>query len=314
MENNRMAKRKKKRKRSRILVTLLFLFLIISGYVLYEYWAGIRSADSDGPISGEENFDDFKGVASPEGKTNVLLLGVDRRGNETSTRSDTIMIAQYDAENDQMKLLSLMRDTYVNIPGVGYSKLNAAFAYGGPELMRQTIKENFGVNLEYYSVVDFDGFSNIVNTLAPNGVEIEVEKDMYYKDSAGTIDLEQGTQTLNGDELLGYARFRHDARGDYARVERQQKVIKALKEEAMSINGLTKLPRLVGTIQPYIETNMGKMTIASFGKDFILNTPGSIETKSIPADIEHWDGRVNGAAVIMHNEEVTKQAVQEFLE
>lgn len=313
LETNRMDKRKKKRKRTKILIGLFALLLALSAYVVYEYWAGKRSANSEMSIETQTGSADFNGEESPKGKTNVLLLGIDQRGDEV-TRSDTIMIGQYDAETNKVKLVSLLRDTYVNIPGSGYQKLNAAFALGGPELMRKTIQENFGIHLKYYAVVDFNGFVNIVDTLAPNGVEIEVEKDMYYKDGAGTIDLKQGKQKLTGKELLGYARFRNDARGDYARVERQQKVMKALKDQTLSFTGITKLPRVIGTIQPYLETNMGAPAILGYSKNLIINPPEQIETLSIPTDVYHTDQYVNGiGAVISHNEEETRNKIQEFL-
>nr|WP_255688309.1 LCP family protein [Pontibacillus sp. HN14] len=256
----------------------------------------------------------FEGSESPEGKTNVLLLGIDQRGDE-STRSDTIMIGQYDTDQNKLKLVSLMRDTYVNIPGYGYKKLNAAFALGGPELMRRTIQENFGVDLEYYSIIDFDGFVSIVNTIAPDGVTINVEKDMYYKDGVQTIDLKAGEQTLDGKELLGYARFRNDAYGDLKRVERQQKVLNTLKDEFVSFTGLARLPRALGAIQPYVKTNMGTPAILGFGTDFLIKTPDDIETFTIPKDVGYTNLRVPGeGAVLSHDEEKTKEALQSFLE
>ncbi|KGX92684.1 LytR family transcriptional regulator [Pontibacillus halophilus JSM 076056 = DSM 19796] len=321
MGDSRILVRRKKRKRKRkLLISIIALLIVgIISYSGYEYTAGLLAAQEE---AGEQtstsqedtNYaEDFQGAKTPEGKTNVLLLGVDQRGEEV-TRSDTIMIGQYDADTDSTKLVSIMRDTYVKIPGYGYNKINSAFAYGGPELMRQTIKENFGIDIEYYAIVDFNGFTQIVDTIAPKGIKIDVEKDMYYKDGAGTINLKEGTQLLNGEELLGYARFRKDAESDFGRVRRQQQVIGAMKDKFISVTGITKLPRVMGTVQPYVETNMGMTSLLGYGKEFILNTPSEIETLRIPEDSNVWNDRVSGVgAVLRHDEATTEQAIQDFL-
>ncbi|UOR13135.1 LCP family protein [Halobacillus amylolyticus] len=327
MTAKRSVRRRKRRLRKKRLfvAALLLIFITTLGYSGYQYMMGKQ--ESLGKVSGEDGEvqleeisskykEEFKGVDNHDGKTNVLLLGVDQRGSETP-RSDTIMIAQYDPENESAKLVSIMRDTYVNIPGHGYNKINAAFAFGGPELLRQTIAENFGVETEYYAIIDFTGFTHIVNTLAPNGLKVDVEKDMKYNGGEDTnINLEAGTQRLNGDELLGYARYRSDARGDFARVERQQKVIKLLKDELLSFSGVLKAPRLIGTIQPYVDTNMGSGKILTLGKDFILNPPKDIETLSIPTDdnVQNLRKPYPIGLVLAHNEQETAQTIQEFLE
>ncbi|UOQ92827.1 LCP family protein [Halobacillus shinanisalinarum] len=326
MTAKRSVRRRKRRLRKKRLfvAALLLIFIITLGYSGYQYMMGKQ--ESLGKVSGEDGEvqldeisskykDEFKGVDNHDGKTNVLLLGVDQRGSETP-RSDTIMIAQYDPENESAKLVSIMRDTFVNIPGHGYNKINAAFAFGGPELLRQTIAENFGIKTEYYSIIDFTGFTHIVNTLAPSGVKVDVEKDMQYKGGKDTnINLQAGTQRLNGDELLGYARYRSDSRGDFARVERQQKVIKLLKDELLSFSGVLKAPRLIGTIQPYVDTNMGNAKILTLGKDFILNPPKDIETLSVPTDdnVQSLRKPYPIGLVLSHDEQETAQTIQEFL-
>lgn len=200
------------------------------------------------------------------------MLGSDLDSNGTS-RTDTIMIGQYDVEHERAKLVSIMRDTYVQIPGHGYNKINAAFALGGPELLRKTIKHNFGIELNYYAIVNFKGFENIVDTIAPDGIEIDVEKRMRYSAKDVNIDLYPGIQTLNGEQLLDYARFRNDAESDFGRVRRQQQVMSALKEEVLSFTSLMKLPRAIGTLQPYIDTNMETSKVLSVASEFFLNTP-----------------------------------------
>ncbi|MCP3031989.1 LCP family protein [Halobacillus sp. A1] len=326
MTNKRSLRVRRKRKRKkRIFIAVLFLmFLTAASYTGYEYMMGKQ--DSQGKVSGDDGTtaldemsskykDEFNGVESQNGKTNVLLLGVDQRNDETP-RSDTIMVAQYDEEGNVAKVASIMRDTFVRIPGHDYNKINAAFALGGPELMRQTIKENFGVDVEYYSIVDFNGFTQIVDTLAPSGVEVDIEKNMQYKSGDTNIDLQQGTHELDGEELLGYARYRSDSQGDFGRVQRQQEVLKLLKEEAVSFNGVMKAPRLLGSLQPYIDTNFSSGKILDLGKDLIFNPLDDIETFSLPEEGNVWNERKEYpiGLVLAHNEEESAKAIQEFLE
>ncbi|MFC7062789.1 LCP family protein [Halobacillus seohaensis] len=317
--------RRKRKRKKRIFIAIIFLmFITVLSYTGYEYMMGKQ--ESQGKVSGDDGSnvtldetsskykDEFNGVSNNNGKTNVLLLGVDQRDDETS-RSDTIMIAQYDENGDTAKLASIMRDTYVEIPGHGDNKINAAFAIGGPELMRQTIKENFGIDIEYYSIIDFNGFTHIANTLAPDGVEVDIQKDMHYQSGDTNINLKEGKHNLDGEELLGYARFRSDAQGDFGRVERQQEVIKLLKDELVSINGVMKAPRLVGTIQPYIDTNVGSGKILDLGKDMILNPVNNIDTLSLPEDDNYWNERKPYpiGLVLEHDEEESAKVLQEFL-
>ncbi|SIS45074.1 LCP family protein [Salimicrobium salexigens] len=316
-------RRKSKRKLKLFVALILILTLTVVGYTAFEYLSGKHNAEGTASAdakdsSGEMNSEykkEWEGTDNGDGKTNVLMLGSDQRGSEKS-RTDTIMIAQYDPGAQSAKLVSIMRDTYVKIPGHGYNKINAAFAIGGPELMRKTIKENFGVELEYYSLVDFDGFTQIVDTIAPEGLRIDVEKDMNFEDSAGKIDLEKGEQKLDGKELLGYARFRKDAEGDYGRVRRQQQVITRLKEEIISLNGVLKTPRLIGTIQPYVDTNLGTGKTLSLAKDFLLNPVEDIEKLRIPTDDNTWNERKEYpiGLVLNHDTEETARTIQEFLE
>ena len=329
MEHNshtRRIRRRKRRKKwnvKRILFVIFILILLVIGYTGFQFAAGKNEAQNKVQADGNglneissQYKDDFKGVKSKDGKTRVLLLGSDQRGEEAA-RSDTIIIAQFDPKKGTAKMASVMRDTYVNIPGHGYNKINAAFAFGGPELLRKTISENFGVDLEYYAIVDFNGFIQITNTLAPDGLKVNVEENMKYKDGSGTIDLDlkKGKQTLEGEDLLGYARYRYGTDGDFGRVRRQQKVIKLLENELVSVNGVIKAPRLLGNIGPYLDTNMEGKEILSLGKSFLLNPVDDIQTASVPDQNKVWPERKEYPVglVVAHNEAQTKQDIQAFL-
>ncbi|WP_261134869.1 LCP family protein [Bacillus sp. Marseille-Q3570] len=308
---SRIERKKQKRKKGsflkKTLLVLAILFIAVAGYAAIQYYQGLQQA-----APSEEMESDYEFNAPDEkieGKYNVLLLGVDRRGEEDS-RTDTIMIAQYDTKTDEMKLVSLMRDSYVEIPGYSKNKINTAFFHGGPELLRKTIKHNFNIDIHYYALVDFKGFEQVVDTIAPEGIEMDVEKRMSQNIG---VTLEPGVQNLNGKELLGYARFRHDAEGDFGRVKRQQKVISKVKDEFTSLYGISKLPKVMGTIQPYIDTNMKMFTAIGLAKDVMLNK-SQIETMKIPIDNSWNDPTYQGVGQVLEMDiEQNRQALKEFL-
>ncbi len=285
---------------------LVILFIAVAGYAAIQYYMGIQQAEPSKEMEADYEFNAEEPV---EGKYNVLLLGVDAREGENSSRTDTIMIAQYDTDTNQAKLVSIMRDSYVEIPGYKDNKINAAFFHGGPELLRQTIKENFDIDIHYYALVDFKGFEQIVDTVAPDGIEMNVEKRMSTNIG---VTLEPGVQKLNGKELLGYARFRHDARGDFARVERQQEVVSKVKDEFTSLYGISKLPKVIGTIQPYIDTNMKTLTAVGLAKDIITNK-GDIETLKIPVEGGFTETSNSAGSILQLDFEKNTQALQDFL-
>ncbi|WP_078553835.1 LCP family protein [Bacillus alkalicellulosilyticus] len=311
--NSRKQFRKKRNKKKRILLFVLLPLLIclgIGSYFYSEYRTGLNLAQSVS-ANGEDDIE-FYGVEDLTGKINVLLLGVDARDANEPSRTDTIMIAQYDPDTKTSKVISIMRDTYLEIPGYGFYKVNTANALGGPDLLRQTIKHNFNLDIQYYALVNFDGFSQLIDTAFPNGIEIEVEKTMS-RDIGLT--LNEGLQTLNGKELLGYVRFRKDAESDFGRVRRQQQVMETLTDELVSVHGLLKSPRLIGTIQPYIQTNITNSTILGIATSLLLSENIAIDTLRIPADDTFENKTYPGAGMVLDiNLEQNKQILHDFLD
>lgn len=307
-ERNQHKKTKKRIRWSGVFFLLFLLIGVLAVYSYFQYKAGL----SESAKVSEQNKEEYKfnGERDRNGATNILLLGSDARGKEQS-RADTIMIASYNPDKDSYKLTSIMRDTYVDIPGHGKNKINTAFALGGPELLRQTIKENFNVDLQYYAIVDFEGFVRLIDEAFPEGVEVNVEKKMSANIG---VTLEPGVQKLDGKHLLGYVRFRQDAVGDFGRVERQQNVIKEVGKQFASIQTLPKLPKLVGVVTPFINTNMDTGDILFMGKGFLKKDNRNIETMRIPVEDSFEDQRVDGAgAVLAIDLEKNRQALQEFL-
>src|SRR3954464_7691945 len=150
-------KKKRRVRWGRVFGALLLISILIVGlFNVFQFIEGTVQAFNQ-PLKKVEGAHAFKGEENKIDEINVLLLGSDSRGEEQA-RTDTIMVAHYNPQTHKVKLMSLMRDMYVSIPDYQQQKLNAAFTLGGPDLLRETIKENFGLDIHYYATVDFQGF------------------------------------------------------------------------------------------------------------------------------------------------------------
>ncbi|MCU4666495.1 LCP family protein [Bacillus paralicheniformis] len=311
MERVRVRVRKPKRKRRKIIKRLFTLMLLViiaaAGYTYFEYKKGL--SESDGDFKEDGQFE-FNGEGSDLDEVNILVLGIDSRGEDHS-RSDSMMVIHYNKKQKQPKLISIMRDSYVDIPGYDKQKVNAAYAYGGPELVRKTLKESFNLDINYYAIIDFKGFAKIVDAVAPDGIEVDVPKKMSY--GIG-MTLQPGKQILHGDRLLGYVRFRHDRESDFGRVRRQQEIFSELQKEAMSIGNIAQLPKLWGLVDPYIETNIPNGVIFSLGKDFLLGSVKETKSFRLPVDgsFTNKDDPTYGAVLDLDLEQ-NKEELKRFL-
>ncbi|GAW29493.1 LCP family protein [Carboxydocella sp. ULO1] len=261
-----MERRHRERGFAALVVLLLVLVITAAiGYGAAGLWLGEDSRKGPGLLPGNlRKF--FAG-----GPTTFLLLGVDARPGEKDARTDTIIVAQLDPEKKKLVMVSVPRDTLVELPGHGREKINSANVYGGVDLVKQVVSEMLNVEIDYYIKTNFEGFKQVVDTLG--GVNIEVEKRMVYRDPTdGTyINLKPGLQHLNGKEALDYVRFRHDALGDVGRTQRQQHFLKAVAEAALKPSVVTKLPQLMKDINQAVQTDMsvGEMVkYATLARDF----------------------------------------------
>ena len=205
-------------------------------------------------------------------RVNVLLLGGDERGLREGevARSDSMLVASFDPPTKRIHLFSVLRDTYVSIPEHGKGRINTAITLGRPELAMKTVGELLDLDIQYYVYVDFQGFIKLVDALG--GIDFYVEKDMHYTDAADghefDIDLKKGQQHLDGEKALQYVRFRHDALSDYTRTERQRNFLKAVADRMQTSWNLIRLPEVLSSFTPYVETNMSPqdmLKLASLG-------------------------------------------------
>ena len=188
------------------------------------------------------------------GKVHILLVGEDNV--EGSHRSDSIALAAVDLDAKSARILSLPRDTRVEIPGHGWQKLNHAYAYGGIDLLRATVGKAFGVPIHYYLLVDYGTFPRMVDIIG--GVDLYVPKRLRYVDRAGHLDINipEGQQHLDGQRALHFVRFRHDALGDIGRVQRQQQFLKAALEKLKQPEYLSRIPELAKEVVAFIKTDL----------------------------------------------------------
>lgn len=197
-------------------------------------------------------------------KKNIVVLGVDERSDDVG-RSDTLFVVMFDSSNKSASLLSVPRDTRVRIDGHGWDKINHAYAYGGRELTQKTVEELLGIKINNYVMVDFKGFTGLVDAIG--GIDIDVEKDMYYHDTwdGFTVDLKKGRQHLDGKTAIQYVRFR-DEDGDIGRIRRQQHFLMAVYDKITSADMLLHIPGLAKQLTSMVKTDMPLSDMIDLGR------------------------------------------------
>ena len=237
---------------------------------------------------------------------NIALFGIDAPKGKTG-RSDAIMILTIDGKNDKLKLTSIMRDSYVNIPGHGKDKITHAYAFGGPELAMKTLNENFKLNIQDFMAVNFTSLPEIIDKIG--GVKINVTKE-EIKHIQGVT--HSGMQTLNGAEALAYSRIRHAAGGDYQRTERQRVVLEAIFKK-MHNSPKSEYPKLIDEFLPYVETNMSSLDMIGLTKDAMPLLKGNLELARFPLNGDCQVKMINGVWYLVFNEKKTLNEIQSYI-
>ncbi|MDR0765199.1 MAG: LCP family protein [Synergistaceae bacterium] len=279
---------------------LLFVLLASFAFVVgaYARFVYIETPAPAKPGSYTEKEDTDKipeaGKLDISGRINVLVLGEDNV--EGSRRSDTILVAALDIDNENVRVLSIPRDTRMNIPGYGPQKVNHAYAYGKTELVRETVQRFLGAPISYYVKIDYDNFPKLVDLVG--GVDIFVGKPMKYTDRRGRLEINipAGKQRMNGETALKYVRFRKDARGDIGRVHRQQQFMKAMLHRMYEPENLLRFPAIIGEVKNTVATDVSPSMILQLGhfvrkmdrqtdRIFFMMLPGSA---SLIDDLSYW--------------------------
>ena len=225
-------------------------------------------------------------VKSPQILT-ALLMGTDQRLKNEMARSDTIILIAANLDTLDVHMVSIPRDTRTRIAGSNeMKKINHAHAVGGPELLVKTVEELLGIKIHYYAETNFLGFAKCVDILG--GVRYNVERRMYFPEEG--IDLMPGEQKLNGDKALQYVRWRGDPTADIGRVARQQKFIKALLDQSMSLATLPKLPGLISAIRENVVTDMTATQMLNLATRFVDLSSLRFSSDTLPGEAKTIGG------------------------
>ncbi|MDR2833210.1 MAG: LCP family protein [Streptococcaceae bacterium] len=355
---NKKYKANGKKRRKKLPWVLLTIFLLIglpSSYFAYTFTQALNGKatpsiipftqsakakeDNTIPDVKRPKVETFNGVTSANGANNILIFGQD----EAAGNSDSIMILQLDGPSGKPKLLSIARDTLVRIPGTdGLQKINAAYALGaqtneGAELLRETIAQNFGIDLKYYATVNFTTFAEVIDALFPDKLavnakfatidgqavnSVEVPDDLNaQKDEYGNIiniptqTINQGEQKMDGRTLLNYARFRHDDDNDFGRMKRQQQVLSILMKELQNPATILRLGTAAGTALKYVATDVPNDFIIKQATH-LATAGGNFEKLTVPQPDTYQDQLdiYGGSGLKITDSQGTMDAINSFLE
>lgn len=284
-----------------LVVFIIATPLVAFGYFYFKLNSIYDSSAAKDVKNKIEKADDKDGI------TNILLAGVDGNNLDKGNRSDSMMVLTIDEKNNDIRITSLARDTYVQIPGYGEEKLTHAYAYGGPALLLQTIDKNFGLKIDKYAVVSFSSFEKIIDAMG--GVEIDVlPKEVSYIQGVDSA----GKQTLNGAEALAYSRIRY-ADDAYQRDNRQRTVMQAAYNKLSSNPG--DLMEIGNTILGYTKTNMPPMEIFKLANKVIKMNFTEFPQLEFPLD-GHREGKTLSQEkgwVILWDKEYNNEQLKKFI-
>ena len=314
-----------------ILIILLIFIFSVCGIVYYRL-----SQIEVTPIDKEDlevNNDLYNDVSDKVTEkefndiVNIALFGSDSRdvNNMSSGRTDCIMIASINPVKNTIKLISIPRDSYVNVPGYGYTKINHAYAYGGEQLTIKTINSNFGLNITEYITIDFSGLINVINSVG--GIEIDITKaemdvlNQYLKSSYQLTGknyvpmTEYGHVTLNGEQALAHSRDRYVG-NDFDRANRQREVLMALMNKLSTMNSSTIMSLVSNSFLKEVKTNVnftnyvGLLTSVVANKNSYLKNIISVQ---IPSTDYGYDKYVDGIYYFGFDIEMAKQDMYKYI-
>lgn len=268
--NDKRSKKAKKKKRfslKKLILILVLIVLILFGLLsaLILHYIGLMNLVDTG-----DRVANSASVISSDKVENILIIGSDSRTENEASRSDSMILLSINKDTKQLVQTSFMRDMYVEIPGFGENKINAAYYNGGPELVMDTIEQNFNIQIDYYVQIDFFSFIDIIDALG--GLDIKItkaealamidplgEQNKYLDNERGTDYLTKGGEIhMNGNQALAYARIRYisgTTGTDFGRTDRQRKVLNMVMDKIKDAS-LTDINKMLESVLPQITTNM----------------------------------------------------------
>lgn len=268
----------------------LALFILVVGVIGYAYvkYIEARLHKDRGEVA--------KVISEPipDEPVNFLLLGGDARGKE-KPRTDTVIIAHVDCKKKKAVLISIPRDMRVQIPGKSKARVNAAYAYGGVSSTVKTVENFIDLPIHHYATIDFRGFEKIVDALG--GIDIYLEEPLI--DRKTKFGIPAGKQKFDGERALNYVRFRRDARGDFGRIERQQKFLKAVMSKALSFGSIIRMPRLIKIFTENAQTDLSASEILKYTRVARAVKKEDVEMVMLPGSSKS----IGGASYVIPDEE-----------
>ena len=315
----------------KLLGWMLVLALIAGAWALAEEWT-IELIPADAVVVQPLN-PEAEAVAVEEEETlspeelsdewwNILLLGCDSYTKNSYSRTDSMIIVSVNAAQEQVKLTSLMRDTWIKVPGKSsHRKLTELCAVGGPELTIRAINENFGMNIEDYALISLEGMAEIIDLLG--GIELDVTEAERKALNKGLFDLsphsgmekleKSGEQVhLNGNQAVAFARIRN-IDSDFVRTERQRTVLMTMAKKLKSGADLGTLMSMVSTLADYVDTNLGILELMRLAKIGLRADLSSAEELRLPADGTYESGTFDGIWCIKPNYKKNTAILHEFI-
>ena len=307
-------RRKVARRNQKIKLCFLSLGIVVTSLMFYAgfNFSGFNTGGSSDKQVSATVVDTASASAIAKDRINIMLMGVDERVEDVG-RSDTLMVASLDSNQDKVSLLSIPRDTRVQIKRHGYDKINAAYAYGGEALSKNTVEDFLGINIDHYIIVNTNSFGKMIDAIG--GVDIDVENRMFYEDpwddNGGlVIDLKPGLQHMDGKTAITYVRYR-DEEGDAGRVRRQQRFMRACFDKLSDPSMMIKLPDIIQEARNAVKTDLTISEMIALAKTLKLadeSTEG-LKTGIVPG---RW-AYINGVSYLLPNIERLGEVVTDNL-
>ena len=242
---------------------------------------------------------------------NIMLIGQDKRPGEDRARSDSMMILTVNKRNQKVKITSLMRDMYLQIPGYSDNRINAAYAFGGMKLLDATVEKNFLVKIDGNVEVDFDGFQKVIDKIGGVDIDINAKEAAHLKEQ-GFSGLSEGKVHMDGKLALAYSRIRKVGNNDFERTHRQRNVMLSAFQKVKTL-GLPELTNMVNALFPYITTDLTNNEMISLVYNVFRFHPEKIEENRIPLDGTYESAWIRKMLVMVPDLPKNREALQAII-
>lgn len=304
---------KKKRSKAPAIIASMLCLIILAGAALLAYgYSALGGLDYDDSITENKYLDESTLLSDPQVR-NILFIGSDAREGLSGQRSDSMILFSIDNATHQIKLTSFLRDSYVYIPSKKYhTKLNAAFSYGGAQLLMETLEYNFGVEIDEYVMVNYEVFIDFIDLLGGITIKDVTEAEAkFMREEVNRPKFKKGTNHVDGRTAMWYCRIRY-LDNDFRRTERQRKVITSIISKATKTNPLT-LVDIVKQVLPNIATNIERDELFLLGMGALLYMRYDIVQQQIPAEGTWYNDTVYGQYVLKMDFDENKEILEEFI-